>query len=132
MMRKNKNSKLVIPPTAGLYHASREAQPSCSEAERKNELVEEEDMGKVKLFWKTECPQCGNAKIVGGQLKEEGMEVLDYNLDTMDGLAEASFYGVMSTPTIIVEDEQENTIALFSGKVPSCAEVKRTISAYFN
>ena len=89
-------------------------------------------MGKVKLFWKTECPHCGNAKIVGVQLKDEGLEVHDYNLDTSDGLAEASFYGVMSTPTIIIEDENENTIALFSGQVPSFAEVKKTITGYFN
>ena len=89
-------------------------------------------MGKVKLFWKTECPHCGNAKVVGVQLKDDGLEVHDYDLDTSDGLAEASFYGVMSTPTIIIEDEHENTIALFSGQVPSFAEVKRSIAAYFN
>ena len=89
-------------------------------------------MGKVKVFWKTACPQCGSAKIVGSQLKEDGMDVSDYNLDTIDGLAEASFYGVMSTPTILVEDEKENTIALFSGQVPSFFEVKRTILSYYH
>ncbi len=89
-------------------------------------------MGKVKLFWKTECPRCGNAKIVGIQLKDEGLEVHDYNLDTSDGLAEASYYGIMSTPTIIIEDEKENTIALFSGEVPSYAEVRNKIRTYHN
>ncbi|HOC38514.1 MAG TPA: thioredoxin family protein [Thermodesulfobacteriota bacterium] len=84
-------------------------------------------MSKVKVFWRTECPQCGNAKVVGGQLKDDGLDVYDYDLDTSDGLAEASYYGVMSTPTIIVEDEQENTIALFTGRIPSYAEVKRTL-----
>lgn len=84
-------------------------------------------MGKVKLFWRAECPHCGNAKIVGGQLKAEGLDVYDYNLDTTDGLAEASFYGVMSTPTIIIEDERENTVALFSGQIPPYTEVKKTL-----
>jgi len=88
-------------------------------------------MGKVKLFWRTECPQCGNAKIVSGQLKEEGLRVYDYNLDTPDGLAEASYYSVMSIPTIIIEDEQENTIASFSGQVPTPSEVKSAISRFF-
>jgi len=87
-------------------------------------------MEKVKLFWKAECPQCGNAKIVGSQLKQEGLSVYAYNLDTPDGLAEASYYGVMSTPTIIVEDEKENTIASFSGKVPTPSEVKKAIARY--
>jgi hypothetical protein len=89
-------------------------------------------MGKVKLFWKTECPQCGNAKIVGLQLKDDGLEVHDFNLDTADGLGEASYYGVMSTPTIIIEDEEENTIALFSGQIPSPSEVKKRIREYYH
>ncbi|RLA95407.1 MAG: hypothetical protein DRG25_00310 [Deltaproteobacteria bacterium] len=87
-------------------------------------------MEKVKLFWKAECPQCGNAKIVGDQLKQEGLIVYDYDLDTPDGLAEASYYGVLSTPTIIIEDEEENTIASFSGQVPTPSEVKKVISKY--
>lgn len=85
-------------------------------------------MGKVKLFWKTECPLCGSAKVVGGKLQQEGIPVFDYNLDTTDGLAEASYYGVMSTPTIIIEDEEENAIAFFAGQVPTATEVKSAIA----
>jgi protein-disulfide isomerase len=88
-------------------------------------------MGKVKLFWKAECPLCGSAKIVGKMLKEEGLIVDDYNLDTADGLAEASYYGIKSTPTIIVEDEEENAIAFYSGKVPTPLEVKNAIARYY-
>jgi len=88
-------------------------------------------MGKVKLFWKTECPQCGNAKIVGSQLEKAGLPVYNYNLDTPDGLAEASYYSVMSIPTLIIEDEQENTIASFSGQVPTPSEVKKAIMRFY-
>jgi hypothetical protein len=88
-------------------------------------------MGKVKLFWKTECPQCGNAKIVSSQLEKAGLHVSDYNLDTPDGLAEASYYSVMSTPTMIIEDEKENTIASFSGQVPTPSEVKQAITNFY-
>lgn len=88
-------------------------------------------MGRVKLFWKAECPQCGSAKSVGNQLKQEGLPVYDYNLDTPDGLAEASYYSVMSTPTIIIEDEEENTIAFFSGSVPTPGEVQKAIAKYY-
>jgi len=96
-----------------------------------NRTAEEEGMGRVKLFWKAECPRCGSAKIIGSQLKEQGLTVYDYNLDTPDGLAEASYYSIMSTPTIIVEDEEENTIASFSGNVPTPGEVRRAITKYY-
>lgn len=88
-------------------------------------------MGKVKLFWKAACPLCGSAKIIGGMLKEDGVEVADYNLDTADGLAEASYYGVKSTPTMIIEDEEENAIAFYSGQVPTAVEVKKAIFQYY-
>jgi len=39
-------------------------------------------------------------------LKEEGFPVNQYDLDTLDGLAEASFYSILSTPSIIIEDEK--------------------------
>jgi thiol-disulfide isomerase/thioredoxin len=93
--------------------------------------IKEEEMGRVKLFWKEECPNCGSAKIVGSQLKQEGLAVYDYNLDTADGLAEASYYSIMSTPTIIIEDEEENTIASFSGSVPTPGEVRRVIAKHY-
>jgi len=88
-------------------------------------------MGKVKLFWKAECPLCHNAKIIGRMLKQDGLVVDDYNLDTADGLAEASYYGVKSTPTMIIEDEEENAIASYAGQVPTPVEVKKAISRYY-
>ena len=88
-------------------------------------------MGKVKLFWKAECPLCGSAKIIGGMLKQDGLVVDDYNLDTADGLAEASYYGIRSTPTMIIEDEEENAIASYAGQIPTPLEVKKAISRYY-
>jgi len=70
-------------------------------------------MGKVKVFLKDGCYKCPSAKEVGAILKKEGLEVLYYDLDTVDGLAEASFYGVLSTPTLIVEDREERPLADF-------------------
>jgi len=69
--------------------------------------------------------------VAGNQLREQGLPVYDYDLDTPDGLAEASCYGIMTTPTIIIEDEKENRIASFSGKIPTAAEVKKTIPSYY-
>ena len=60
-------------------------------------------------------------------LLQEGIEVLYYDIDTADGLAEASFYGVLSTPTMIVEDSEEQTLADFRGTVPSINQVKEIL-----
>jgi len=88
-------------------------------------------METVKIFWKLDCPKCSSAKRLGGILKEEGVEVIGYNLDTVDGLAEGAYYSVMATPTMIVEDSDENFIADFRGIVPTPEEIRRQICQYF-
>ena len=84
-------------------------------------------MGRVKVFLKDGCYKCPSAKEVGAILKKEGLEVLYYDLDTVDGLAEASFYGVLSTPTLIVEDREERPLADFRGIVPTPQRVKEIL-----
>ncbi|HUT84373.1 MAG TPA: thioredoxin family protein [Thermodesulfobacteriota bacterium] len=84
-------------------------------------------MEKVKLFWKVECPKCPQAKVLGNILRKEGLEVIDYDIETVDGLAEATYYGVLSTPTLIVEDPAENPIADFRGTIPSPDEIRKIL-----
>lgn len=85
-------------------------------------------MGIIKLFVQGGCHKCPQAKQVGNALKEEGFTVLEYDVETADGLAEASFYSVQSTPTFILEDQAENTIADFRGVVPSPQKIKELLS----
>jgi hypothetical protein len=61
-------------------------------------------------------------------LKQEGFPVNHYDLDTLDGLAEASFYSVLSTPSIIIEDEEEREVISWRGEVPTLQEVKQYLS----
>ena len=84
-------------------------------------------MGKVKVFVKDGCVKCPSAKEVGSLLLQEGLEVLYYNIDTVDGLAEATYYGVLSTPTMIVEDSEEKMLADFRGTVPTVEQVKEVL-----
>jgi hypothetical protein len=65
---------------------------------------------------------------MGTVLKKEGVSVLNYDLDTMDGLAEASFYSILSTPSIVIEDEEEREVISWRGVVPSLQEVKQYLS----
>jgi len=87
--------------------------------------VKEEDMGFIKIFTKAKCPKCPAVKKIGKELKKEGLSVLNYDLDTIDGLAEASFYSIRSTPSIVIEDEKEREVISWRGVVPSLQEVKQ-------
>jgi hypothetical protein len=82
-------------------------------------------MGIIKIFTKAHCPKCPAVREMGAELKKEGVPVLNYDLDTIDGLAEASFYSILSTPSIIIEDEEEREVISWRGDVPTLQEVKQ-------
>jgi len=82
-------------------------------------------MGLIKIFTKTQCPKCPAVKEIGTELKKEGIPVLSYDLDTIDGLAEAAFYSILSTPSLIIEDEEEEEVISWRGVVPTLQEVKQ-------
>jgi len=84
-------------------------------------------MGSIKIFTKEKCPKCPAAKEIAKELKKQGLPVFTYDLETIDGLAEASFHSILSTPSIIIEDEEEKEIASWRGEVPSLQEVKQFI-----
>ncbi len=85
-------------------------------------------MGTVKIFYKDDCVICPLAKKLGENLREKNVEVINYNVETADGLAEASFYSVMALPTIVVEDGFENGIGEWRGNVPKMEEVLEVVS----
>ena len=86
-------------------------------------------MGTIKIFTKAECPRCPAAKEIGSVLQKEGLPVTYYDLETPDGLAEAAFYSVLSTPTIIIKDEHEKILAGWRGSVPTLQEIQGLMSA---
>ncbi len=86
-------------------------------------------MGYIKIFTKTECPKCPAAKEIGGILQQGGLRVAYYDIETPHGLAEAAFYSVLSTPTIIIEDENEKVVAGWRGLVPTLQEIEGLIRA---
>ena len=85
-------------------------------------------MGLIKIFTKAKCPRCPAVKEIGKELKKEGVPVLSYDLDTTDGLAEASFYSILSTPSIVIEDEEEKEVMSWRGVVPTLQEVRHHLS----
>ena len=59
----------------------------------------------LKLFISKQCPACTTAR-----KKLIGMEYTTYDVGTVDGLAEASYYGILSTPVLIQVDRDEREI----------------------
>jgi len=78
----------------------------------------------IKLFVKENCPRCPAAKRACEGLA--GVET--YNVDNVEGLTEASFYGIMATPTILVLDSSGNEIAGWRGEAPEPAVLKNLIA----
>ena len=85
-------------------------------------------MGTVKIFYKDDCVVCPLAKKLGENLREKNVKVVNYDVETADGLAEASFYSVMALPTIVVEDRMENGIGEWRGNVPKMEEVLELVT----
>ena len=66
----------------------------------------------VKVFIrKTGCPKCHKVLKDSKVLKDKGVEFQIYDIDTVDGLAEASYYGVMSTPAIVRVNKQGEEVS---------------------
>jgi hypothetical protein len=86
-------------------------------------------MGTVKIFYSNDCPMCPMAKKLQANLTEKQVNVIGYDVETADGLAEASFYSVMSLPTVVVEDGMENGIGEWRGKVPQTEEVLHIVTS---
>lgn len=80
----------------------------------------------VKIFWQEQCPNCPGAKELGKKLEEQGASVSYHNVKEVDGLTAATLFGVMSTPSVVVAEE-DNEIASWKGEVPALEEVKKQL-----
>jgi len=80
---------------------------------------------KLKLLWRKECKMCTPAKTACARLEKEGIEVEYFDVDTVEGMAEAAFYEVSSTPTTIVVDRRGNEVASWRGEAPEVEAILR-------
>ncbi len=74
-----------------------------------------------KLFWKDDCPKCPAAKETVSAIN--GVEY--FSLDDPSGLAEAAFYSVMSTPSLVISNDDGSEVASFRGEVPAVSELSQ-------
>ena len=76
----------------------------------------------LKIFWQPECPNCPAAKELGDML-ERSVKISYFNIKEAGGLAESIFWGIMSTPSmVLVKDGAE--IATWRGMTPTIEQIK--------
>ncbi len=87
-------------------------------------------MKEIKLFWQKDCAKCPTAKNVLGELEKVGkveVKITSYEISTLDGMTEAAFHDVMSTPTTIIVDDDENEVASWRGDAPTLQELENVL-----
>jgi hypothetical protein len=79
----------------------------------------------LKVFVKPNCPVCPAAKEVASGFP--ATEV--YDVEEPEGLAEAAFYSVLCTPSIVVVDESGNELYSWRCSVPKSQEVSEQLGS---
>lgn len=82
---------------------------------------------KLKLFTKKNCPNCPAAKKVVKELEAEEIPIDYFDVETIDGMTEGSFYMVMATPTTVLVDDSGKEIDSWRGQPPDAGKVKSYI-----
>jgi thioredoxin-related protein len=77
----------------------------------------------VKFFSRDYCPYCVPVKEIMKELQQNGITVQQFDIDSVDGRAEAMFYDVMGTPSTVMVDKKGNELLSWRSKVPSAGEI---------
>jgi len=60
----------------------------------------------LKVFTLPTCPSCPMAKVIASEVAQKfGIVFKEVNLATEEGLNEGLAYDIMSTPTIVIDEE---------------------------
>ena len=90
-----------------------------------------EIMKQIKLFWQKDCIKCPSAKEVLYELEKVGnvkIKITSFDISTLEGMTEAAFHEVLSTPTTIVVDKDENELASWRGSAPTLEEIENVLT----
>lgn len=78
----------------------------------------------IKLFVKDDCPRCPAAK----RALEPFENVEVFRVDEIDGLAEASFYSILATPSVLVVDSNGSEVESWRGQVPDTGRIRALLA----
>ena len=74
----------------------------------------------LKVFFKDDCPNCPAAKEVALQFPFSEL----FDIEEPDGLAEASYFSVLSVPSLVLLDDNEVVVQSWFGRVPRPSEIE--------
>jgi thiol-disulfide isomerase/thioredoxin len=78
----------------------------------------------VKMFYKSDCGKCPATKEVLQALEGLGATVEYYDVEDVDGMAEAAYYSVMATPTTLVLKDDDEEVKGWRGDTPELDVLK--------
>lgn len=77
----------------------------------------------LKIFTLPTCPKCPRAKVIAKEVAEKfNIKYREIDISTHEGLLEGLMYQIMSTPSIVIEDE-----VIARGKITSKEELEAVI-----
>jgi hypothetical protein len=82
----------------------------------------------LKVFVQAACPRCPAALALAEEISAAGGMVSVYDTGTAAGLAEASFFNIMATPSLLVVDDNEQVVGAWRGSVPDRVELDRLLA----
>ena len=78
----------------------------------------------LKIFTQPNCPRCPAAKRLAKEIEKiDQLKVEYWQVTTADGLAEASFYGILSTPGVVLCDDEGGKLKSWQGEAPTKGRV---------
>jgi glutaredoxin len=81
----------------------------------------------VKIFVKNNCPNCPKAKVLIKEFVTNSISYKEFNVDTLDGMAEAAFHSIMATPSVILVNEEDRIEKGWYGMVPTLSEIEELL-----
>ena len=77
----------------------------------------------VKIFWEENCTKCPHARRLGQQLQSMGHKVVFLNVKDQNGIDQAIYHDVLSTPSVVIADTTNREIASWKSSTPRVDEV---------
>jgi len=78
---------------------------------------------KLLFFWSEHCPNCHPCRDI---LDSSEYPYTPLDITTVDGMSEAVFYNVQSTPTVLIIDADTDTVLdSFHGTTPLLSDLDR-------
>jgi glutaredoxin len=83
---------------------------------------------RIQLFTQKNCARCPPAKETVHEINSErGVEFSEFDVETVDGMAEAAYYGIMSTPSVVLVGTDEEEIISWRGVAPDKSKILKIL-----